>query len=198
MYAGEGLYHYVLRSRSKIRYDLKYYTTSNITDIFVQTDEAYKSVLGWNCNIEIQTSRLFWNQFRENKWLVPKDDPYSRITEPDVSDGVHKSAGHHDAGLSASVSANKRIRICTFHSVINLQESFFSVQILGECLGLRATYTSPYVTTFVPECEYIYILFVFLKQLWAKFRLKYRLAACLEIKFMSIRSSSQITWNCDM
>lgn len=72
-----------------------------------------------------------------------------------MSDGVHKSAGYHDAGLSASVSANERIRICTFHSVINLQESFFSVQILGECLRLRATYTSTYVTTYVGIYSYI-------------------------------------------
>jgi hypothetical protein len=74
----------------------------------MRTDDYYRAVLGWNCNIEIQTSRLFWNQFQENKWLVPTDDSYSCITEPDVGDRLHKSAVDTTLGVGPQF---RRIRL---------------------------------------------------------------------------------------
>jgi hypothetical protein len=69
--------------------------------------------------------------FGENKWLVPIDDSYSCITEPDVSDRAHMSAGYYDVGLRNSISASNRIRLFTFHSVIHFSGSFF-VPILAK------------------------------------------------------------------
>jgi hypothetical protein len=46
-------------------------------------------------------------------------------------------------------------------TTLGLALQFFSVQILGESLGLRAIYISPYMTTFDPECGYIYVIYTF-------------------------------------
>lgn len=96
---------YVPRNMCKTKYDLQHYSACNLTEMFLYALGHCRLVLGWNCNIKTLTSRPFWNQIRENKWLVPTDDSYSCIIEPDVSDKVHKSVGYQDANLKTSVSA---------------------------------------------------------------------------------------------